>query len=105
MAAHPIPIAEPFFVLRSPSLPFEFLEAWSRASSVLGAEDPAFVLRLLGDRNAMMNDLRQRVNSESDSGSTAQDALFRMTILFERAIWLARRLVTDMSQAQKVLST
>jgi len=74
-------------------------------ANTLGAEDPAFVLRLLGDRNAMMNDLRQRMNSESDSGSTAQDALFRMTILFERAIWLARRLVTDMSQAQKVLST
>ncbi len=67
-----------------------------------GAEDPAFVLRLLGDRNAMMAELRQKLTGEA--ASAAQDALFRMTILFERAIWLARRLVTDLSQAQQVLS-
>lgn len=67
----------------------------------LATEDPAFVLRLLGDRNAMMAKLRQRLNE--DAGTPALDALFRMTILFERAVWLARRLITDMSQAQQTM--
>ena len=66
-----------------------------------GADDPAFILRLLGDRNAMMAELRQKLTGEA--ASVAQDALFRMTILFERVVWLGRRLVTDLSQAQQVL--
>jgi phosphate:Na+ symporter len=70
---------------------------------VLGADDPGFVLRLLGDRNAMMAELRHRLNGDAEAGSQAQDALFRMTILFERSVWLARRLVTDMSQAHQLL--
>lgn len=69
----------------------------------LGVEDPAFVLNFLGDRNAMMSQLRQRVAGDGETGSLAQDALFRMTILFERAVWLARRLVTDMRQAQQAM--
>jgi hypothetical protein len=32
------------------------------------------------------------------------DALFRMTILFERVIWLARRLVVETRQAQRALA-
>jgi phosphate:Na+ symporter len=70
----------------------------------LGDEDPAFVLNLLGDRSAMMSQLRQRLAGDGESGALEQDALFRMTILFERAVWLARRLVTDIRQAQQVLA-
>jgi phosphate:Na+ symporter len=51
----------------------------------------------------MMAELRQRLNGDAEAGSLAQDALFRMTILFERSVWLARRLVTDMSQAHQLL--
>jgi phosphate:Na+ symporter len=65
----------------------------------LGAEDPEFVLKLLTDRNSMMSELRQKLTAESESEGLGQDALFRMTILFERAVWLARRLVTDLAQA------
>ncbi|MDR3521631.1 MAG: hypothetical protein P4L54_08455 [Acidocella sp.] len=68
-----------------------------------GVDDATFVLRLLGDRNAMMADLRQKL-ANGETASAAHDALFRMTILFERAVWLARRLVTDLSQAQQVLA-
>jgi phosphate:Na+ symporter len=65
----------------------------------LGAEDPEFVLKLLTDRNGMMSELRQKLTAESENEGLGQDALFRMTILFERAVWLARRLVTDLAQA------
>lgn len=68
-----------------------------------GEDDPAFILKMLGDRNSMMMELRGRL--AGDAGSASQDALFRMTIMFERAIWLARRLVTDLSQAQGVLAS
>jgi phosphate:Na+ symporter len=60
-------------------------------------DDPEMVLHLLGDRDQLMEDLRQRLPA-------MQDAVFRMTILFERVVWLARRLVIDMSQAQRTLA-
>ncbi|HQT63983.1 MAG TPA: hypothetical protein PLT25_06190 [Acidocella sp.] len=68
-----------------------------------GVDDPDFVLRLLGDRNAMMTEMRQKLGSE-DVAADGQEALFRMTILFERAVWLARRLVTELTQAQQVVT-
>jgi phosphate:Na+ symporter len=51
-----------------------------------------------------MEELRQRLAAGADATPPAQQALFRMTILFERAVWLARRLVTDLSQAQRLLT-
>jgi phosphate:Na+ symporter len=68
-----------------------------------GQDDPAFILKMLGDRNAMMMELRGRL--AADTGSAAQAALFRMTIMFERSVWLARRLITDLSQAHAVLTS
>jgi phosphate:Na+ symporter len=70
----------------------------------LGADDPDFLLRLLGDRNAMMSELRQRLAGD-ESDAAAQDALFRISMLFERAVWLGRRFVTDISQAHALLAT
>ncbi len=70
----------------------------------LGAEEPEFLLAMLGDRNKMMAELRQRLADSGEAGPEAQNALFRMSILFERAVWLARRLVTDFSQARQVMT-
>ncbi|MDQ0391155.1 Na/Pi symporter [Labrys monachus] len=70
----------------------------------LGTDDPEFVLGLLGDRDQLMEDLRGRLSSSSGAPADMQDALFRMTILFERVVWLARRVVIDMNQAQKALA-
>jgi phosphate:Na+ symporter len=66
-----------------------------------GVDDPDVVLHLLGDRDQLMADLRLRLSSGSSAMPEVQDALFRITILFERVVWLARRLVIDMSQAQR----
>jgi phosphate:Na+ symporter len=71
----------------------------------LGTDDPEFALDLLGHRDQLMEELRLRLTSGSGAGPEVQDALFRITILFERVVWLARRLVVDMSQAQRTLST
>jgi phosphate:Na+ symporter len=68
----------------------------------LGADDPDFLLRMLGDRNAMMTELRQRLSAD-DADAPAQDALFRISMLFERAVWLGRRFVTDLAQAHALL--
>jgi phosphate:Na+ symporter len=70
----------------------------------LGADDPDFVLRLLGDRNAMMTELRQRLATDEGASAEAQDALFRISMLFERAVWLARRFVTDLAQVNTLLA-
>jgi phosphate:Na+ symporter len=69
-----------------------------------GTEDPALALDLLGQRDQLMEELRLRLAAGAESPVGVQDALFRMTILFERAVWLARRLVLDMSQAQRALA-
>ena len=72
-------------------------------AETLGADDPEFVLKLLGERDQLMEELRQRLTTVSEAEPELQDALFRMTILFERAVWLGRRLVVEMSQAQRAL--
>ena len=69
-----------------------------------GTEDPALALDLLGQRDQLMEELRLRLAAAAESPVGVQDALFRMTILFERAVWLSRRLVLDMSQAQRALA-
>ncbi len=73
-------------------------------AAALGADDPEFLLSMLGDRNQMMAELRQRLTESGDAAPAAQNALFRMSILFERAVWLARRLVTDVSQARQAMA-
>jgi phosphate:Na+ symporter len=59
------------------------------------SDDPAereLVLLLLGQRDELMERIRQRVLRENpDMPSKAQDAIFAATMLFERIIWLARR--------------
>ena len=59
------------------------------------SDDPAereFVLSLLGQRDELMERIRQRVLRENpDMPPKAQDAIFAATMLFERIIWLARR--------------
>ncbi len=70
-------------------------------AAALGDDDPDFLLGMLGDRNKMMAELRQRLAENGEAAPAAQNALFRMSILFERAVWLARRLVTDLSQARQ----
>jgi phosphate:Na+ symporter len=67
-------------------------------------DDPEMVLNLLGDRDQLMEDLRQRLSASASAAPATQDAVFRMTILFERAVWLARRLVVDLGQAQRTLN-
>lgn len=65
------------------------------------ADDPEFVLTLLGHRDKLMEELRLRLSSQDDVDAEAQNALFRMTVLFERIVWLARRLVNDLSQCRR----
>lgn len=67
----------------------------------LGAEEPELVLGLLGHRDRLMEDLRQRLSSQSDLTAQEQNALFRMTVLFERIVWLARRLVNGLTQVRR----
>src|SRR5262249_30919990 len=52
-----------------------------------------FVLSLLGNRDELMERMRQRVLRENpDLPAKAQEALFSATMLFERIIWLARQI-------------
>jgi uncharacterized membrane protein YfbV (UPF0208 family) len=51
----------------------------------------------------MMTELRQRLSAD-DAEAGAQDALFRISMLFERAVWLGRRFVTDLAQAHALLA-
>lgn len=59
------------------------------------SDDPGereLVLTLLGQRDEVMERVRQRVLTENpDMPPKAQDAVFAATMLFERIIWLARR--------------
>ena len=59
------------------------------------------VLSLLGHRDHLMEELRQRLSSQQDIAPEVQNALFHMTVLFERIVWLARRLVNDFSQVHR----
>jgi phosphate:Na+ symporter len=69
----------------------------------LGSEEPEVVRSLLGHRDALMEELRLKLSSQQDVAADAQNALFRMTVLFERIVWLARRLVNDIDQAHRGL--
>lgn len=57
------------------------------------AEDSAMLIHLTADRSDMMEGIRRRL-ARDHPGMTAdaQDTLFRATGLFERAVWLTRRL-------------
>jgi len=79
------------------------LSAVADHADSLGAEDPALVLGLLGHRDQLMEALRLRLSSQDDIAPAAQNALFRMTVLFERIVWQARGLVNDFTQAHRVL--
>ncbi|MBS7541848.1 Na+/Picotransporter [Ancylobacter oerskovii] len=67
----------------------------------LGVEDPELVLSLLGHRDQVMEALRQRLSAQQALTPLQQDALFRMTLLFERIVWLARQVVNSFSQAHR----
>lgn len=80
------------------------MSAVAEHAGTFGADDPQMVLALLGQRGQLMEELRQRLSASSDAPPAVQDALFRMTILFERIIWLAGRLVSETSQAQRAIA-
>jgi phosphate:Na+ symporter len=67
-------------------------------------DDPEIALDLLGDRDQLMEELRQRLSASASAAPAMQDAVFRMTILFERVVWLARRVVIDLSQAHRTMT-
>jgi len=73
-------------------------------AATLDPDDFEMTLQLLGDREAFMQDLRQRLASAEGADADVQDALFRMTVLFERTVWLARRTAVELSQAMSVLA-
>ena len=77
------------------------LSAVADHADSLGAEEPELVLALLGHRDRLMEDLRQRLSAQSELTAEEQNALFRMTVLFERIVWLARRLVNGLTQVQR----
>ncbi|QIB35610.1 Na/Pi cotransporter family protein [Ancylobacter pratisalsi] len=79
------------------------LEAVADHAASLGAEDPELVLSLLGHRDQLMDELRHRLSTEAGVAPRALDGLFRMTVLFERIVWLSRRLVNGFSQAHRSL--
>ncbi|WGD31519.1 Na+/Picotransporter [Ancylobacter sp. WKF20] len=81
------------------------LSAVAEHGESLGAEDAALVLGLLGHRDKLMEDLRLRLSAQQDITPGAQNALFRMTMLFERIVWMARRLVNDFTQAHRALES
>lgn len=80
------------------------LEAVAEHGDSLGAEDPELVLGLLGHRDRIMETLRLRLSAQQDLAPQLQDALFRMTMLFERIVWLARRLVNNFTQAHRTMA-
>jgi phosphate:Na+ symporter len=55
-------------------------------------DDLALLRVMSGDRSEMMDQLRRRtVLAEPGLGAAGHDLLFRVTALFERAVWLVRR--------------
>ena len=68
------------------------LNALTDAAASDDAEERELMLSLLGHRDQMMERIRQRVLREDPNmAPQAQEALFTATMLFERAIWLARK--------------
>ena len=80
------------------------LDAVADYGESLGADNATLVLTLLGHRDQIMEELRLRLTSQDQLSLEAQEALFRMTVLFERIVWMARRLVTDISQTNQLIS-
>jgi phosphate:Na+ symporter len=57
------------------------------------AEDRAMLIQMTADRSDMMEGIRRRLaRDHPDLTAEAQDTLFRATGLFERTVWLTRRL-------------
>src|SRR5262249_44115750 len=57
-----------------------------------GAIDQQLILSMLGNRDELMERMRRRVLQDNpELPAEAQQALFAATMLFERAVWLARR--------------
>jgi len=79
------------------------LSAVAEHAESLGADDADVVLSLLGHRDNLMKELRERLSSQNEISPAEQNALFRMTVLFERIVWLARRLVNDFTQVHRAL--
>ncbi len=79
------------------------LSAVAEHGESLGAEDAALVVALLGHRDKLMDDLRSRLSAQQGIAPGAQNALFRMTLLFERIVWMSRRLVNGFTQANRAL--
>ncbi|MCS0495912.1 Na+/Picotransporter [Ancylobacter sp. MQZ15Z-1] len=77
------------------------LEAVADHAVSLGAEDPELVLTLLGHRDQLMDELRHRLSTQAGVPPQALDGLFRMTVLFERIVWLSRRLVNGFTQVHR----
>ncbi|MCK0209585.1 Na+/Picotransporter [Starkeya koreensis] len=80
------------------------LGAVAEHAESLGADEPDLVLSLLGHRDHLMKELRERLSSQDEISAAEQNALFRMTVLFERIVWLARRLVNDFAQVHRSLA-
>jgi len=69
------------------------LSALVEATTTEDVAEREFVLSLLGNRDELMDRMRQRVLRENpDLPAKAQEALFSATMLFERIVWLARRI-------------
>ena len=65
------------------------------------AEDHALLLVLADDRSEMMEALRRRTAAgEASLGAEGHALLFRVTGLFERAVWLVRRLALASAPGQ-----
>ena len=68
------------------------LTALADATASNDPSDREFTLALLGQRDELMERIRRRMLGEDpDMPLRAQEALFAATMLFERAVWLARR--------------
>jgi len=60
-------------------------------------EDAAWLVELAADRGEMMQRLRRE--AAQVVGARGQEAMFRLTGLFERAVWLIRRLALQSAEA------
>jgi phosphate:Na+ symporter len=68
------------------------LNTLADAAAANDPDEQELLLSLLGHRDEMMERIRQRVLREDPNmPAKSQEALFAATMLFERAVWLARR--------------
>jgi phosphate:Na+ symporter len=81
------------------------LSALVDAISSMDPSERDFVLSLLGSREELMERMRQRVLHENpDLPAKAREALFSATMLFERIVWLARRIAMLLSSSEPTSS-